>query len=133
MPHYPYYFDKDGRPYPLKGLVEDATYFSKERYLQYLQYSNAKLLELVDQIQSKSSRPPVILLMSDHGFREFREEEKVDHKYQFMNINAVYLPSKNYDGFYKGMSMVNQFRLVFNKEFKQKLPLLKDSCSYLTE
>ena len=83
--------------------------------------------------QKNETGSPIVLLMSDHGFREFRDEEKVDHKYQFMNLNAVLLPGKDYKNFYKGISAVNQFRAVLNTEFGQELPLLKDSCSYLTE
>ena len=71
------------------------------------------------------------MLMSDHGFHEFSEE--VDQKYHFMNLNAVYLPSKNYSGFYDGITPVNQFRVLFNGLFQQKLPMLKDSSIFLWE
>jgi len=96
-----------------------------------LKYSNRKLLELIDHIRKNSPRPPVIILMSDHGFRQLPEGS--DQKYYFMNLNAVYLPNGNYAGFYDGMSNVNQFRVILNSQFNQKLPLLKDSTSFLVE
>ena len=101
-------------------------------YLSYLQYCNTKLIQLVDHILSNTSRPPVILLMSDHGFREFAHDS-VNHKYHFMNLNAMYLPQKQYRNFYKGVSTVNLFRILLNAQFGQNLPLLKDSSSFLME
>ena len=100
-------------------------------YIGYLQYSNSKFLELIDFILSHSKKPPIIIFMGDHGFRHFTTN--VDHRYYFMNLNAVYLPGRQYDGFYKGISAVNQFRIIFNNPFKQHLPLLKDSTSFLIE
>ena len=72
------------------------------------------------------------MFMSDHGFREFIADS-VDHSYHYMNINAIYLPNKQYQAFYKGMSNVNQFRILLNTEFNQRLPILKDSTSFLKE
>jgi hypothetical protein len=69
--------------------------------------------------------------MGDHGFREFKN--KVENKYHFMTLNAVLLPDKNYSGFYKGMSHINQFRTILNSQFGQKLPLQKDSTSLVVE
>jgi len=69
--------------------------------------------------------------MSDHGFRQLADTTA--KKYYFMNLNAVYLPAGNYSGFYDGMSNVNQFRVILNAQFGQKLPLLKDSIIFLRE
>lgn len=130
MPHHPYYFDSTGKPYPTEMLTDSFT-MKKEAYIEYLLYSNKKLLSLVDHIRAHSARPPVIILISDHGFRQLPAD--VPHRYHFMNLNAVYLPGGNYAGFYKGMSNVNEFRLILNNQFGQRLPLLKDSTSYLNE
>ena len=43
------------------------------------------------------------------------------------------MPDGNNSGFYDGMSNVNQFRVLLNSQFKQKLPLLKDSTNFLIE
>lgn len=130
MPHYPYFFDKNGKRTDPEIALEGNQVKQKE-YIEYLQYSNKKFIELFDYILSNSKKPPVIIFMADHGFRHFTKE--VDHKYYFMNFNAVYLPDKRYEKFYKTMSAVNEFRVVFNSQFNQQLPLLKDSTSYLTE
>lgn len=130
MPHYPYYFDSSGHEIHYSMLTDEYA-FNEPAFIQYLQYSNRKLLELVDDIFRSSPHPPIIILMGDHGFREFRNP--VEEKYHFMNLNAVYFPDGDYSGFYKGQSNVNQFRIILNSHFGQNLPLLKDSSSFLQQ
>jgi hypothetical protein len=130
MPHYPYYFDENGKPAELKTLFEGEQVRQQE-YVSYLKYCNNKFLLLADRILKESKTPPVIILMGDHGFRHFIEP--VDKQYHFMNFNAVFLPGNNYEEFYKGMSGVNQFRIILNSMLNQQFTLLKDSTSFLLE
>jgi hypothetical protein len=130
MPHYPYYYDKDGKEQPYETLQEGRQVNTKA-YTEYLQYANKKLLSLVDHIRTSSAWPPIIIFMGDHGFRHF--EKPVDRKYYFLNMNAVYLPSKNYSAFTDSSSTVNQFRKILNTQFNQNLPLLIDSSIYLRD
>lgn len=128
MPHDPFYFDKDGR---FTGVQQYLAHKTPEQarkyYLEYLQYTNGKVLSFVDSILQKSTRPPVILLMGDHGYRH----PAMERKYQFSTLNAVYFPDRKYQGFYVGMSHVNQLRVFLNTRFGQNLPLLKDTCIFL--
>lgn len=129
MPHYPYYFDRNGNPNhadSLKGFER-----VKIEYTEYLLRTNQVLLSLIDHIQKKSEQPPVIILASDHGFRQFPTE--ADRKYYFMNLCAVYLPNGNYAGFYDGLSGVNLFRAVLNGQFGQVFPITNDSTVFLIE
>ena len=128
LPHFPYYFDSLGNPLPIQKLSGFRKTDAND-YTGYLKYGNKKILELVDHILSTSLRPPVIMLLSDHGFRH--PDKKIDRKYDFMNLNAVYIPGKNYSLFSDSMSNVNQFRVLFNSCFGLKLPLLKDSTTDL--
>ena len=130
MPHHPLYFDSSGRAYPLSRLV-DLHYHNKQMRIGYLQYSNRKLLELCDQIINSSPEPPVILLMGDHGIREFKDP--VETRYQFMTLNAILLPGRNYEGFYNGQTHVNHLRIFLNKQLNQNLPLLPDSSVLIKE
>lgn len=130
LPHYPYYFDSTGKARPAELLTyENAR--DTASFLGYLKYVNRELTGLVDHIRATNPTPPVILLMSDHGFREFNDPSW--DKYQFNNLNSIYLPDHNYSGFYKGMTNINQFRVLFNTQFGQQLPLLKDSTSFLID
>jgi hypothetical protein len=130
MPHYPYYFDSLGKPVSFLTLSDDHAR-DKKAFLSYLKYANQKYLELIDYILAHSPKPPIILLMSDHGLREFNEP--VDQKYHFMNLNTLLLPDSNYHSFYTGMSNVNQFRALLNTEYGQRLPMLKDSVIFIRE
>ena len=130
MPHHPYYFDSLGKAAGYEDLSDDNK-FNKKAYIDYLLYTNKILLSLVDHIKDNSEQPPIILLMSDHGFRQI--ERSVDKKYVFMNLNSTFFPDGNYTGLYDGMSNVNQFRIVLNTQFGQKFPFLTDSTIYLRD
>ena len=128
MPHYPYYTDKNGKPYSHPGRQSP---YDKPLYSEYLQFSNHKILELIDRIREQSSRYPLILLAGDHGFRYWTEP--IERKYYFLNFCAVSIPGGNYSGFHPGMSNVNLFRTILNTQFGQQLPMLKDSVIFLKE
>lgn len=124
MPHYPYYFDSKERSLPAEKLFGLKNTNSQD-YVEYLQYTNKKLLQLIDRILSASVKPPIIVLLADHGFRQL--QSTADHKYDFVNLNAVYFPDRKYDLMFDSIQNVNEFRVVFNSLFGQNLPLLKDS------
>lgn len=125
IPHFPYLTDSTGTPdYETSSLTTQR--FDKEKYLSYLQYGNRIFLNLIDEIQAASPKS-IIIFMGDHGFR-FIEGNPNNH---FMNFNSVYLPEKNYQQFYDSISMVNQFRVLFNTSFNQRLPLLNDSTIFI--
>jgi hypothetical protein len=128
MPHYPYYFDSRGRSRDFQNLFAGQE-ANRQNYIEYLQYCNGRLLPLIDSIISVSDSPPVIMLLADHGFKEGVSKE--EHKYVFPNLSAVYFPDRNYGQLYDSISNVNQFRVLLNTEFDQRLPLLSDSTIYL--
>lgn len=128
MPHNPYLMDSTGRrtmPYALRKLITPQE--AGNDYLQYLVYTNRRILRFIRELQQLEKGKAVILLMSDHGSRGTQHKDK---KLMYYNLNAVYLPNGNYTGWYDGMTNVNQFRVLFNTLFHQRLPLLKDSIVY---
>ena len=94
------------------------------RFLQYQVYTNKKVTEFITQLQKETAGKAVILLMSDHGYQPAYEKEK---KLAYYNLNAVYLPNRQYSGWYPGISNANQFRVLFNTLYDQRLSLLKDT------
>lgn len=130
LPHYPYYFDKDGKERPFETLLE-GNQVNKELYIGYLQYGNRKYLELIDHILKYAEKPPVIILMGDHGFRHF--PDSVEKKYTYLNHISIYLPGKNYASFTDSLTNVNFFRTMLNAEFSQHMPMLKDSVIFIKE
>jgi hypothetical protein len=128
MPHPPYLYDSAGKTMGEQVHKPGAGSVKKD-YIGFLKYTNNKLLSLVDFIFRNSSKPPVILLASDHGFRQF--EKKAPEPYYFMNLCAVYLPNKNYKLFYNGITSVNYFRAILNAQFNQRLSFLPDRTIYV--
>ena len=127
LPHPPFYYDENCNENPLRIVTNET---NKEAYVNYVQYANKKYLYLIAQILTKSAKPPIIILMSDHGFRGMTLNNRT---YDFDNIIYLYLPSKKYAPYYQGMSNVNLFRLLLNNEFGQQYPLLKDSTISLKD
>lgn len=128
MPHYPYYFDSKGKALPIDSLYEGKQ-MNRKNYTEYLQYCNRKIDELSTSILDQSGSAPIIILTGDHGFRYF--QDRTDRAYCFMNMSAIYLPGRKYEHFYKGMSLVNLFPTIINSEFRQNMPVQKDSTIYL--
>jgi hypothetical protein len=129
MPHPPYYFDQNGKAVE-KNKLGHAYDNDKALYLGYVGYTNTKIQELVNTILKNSNGEAVILVMGDHGYRN---DKSMPHHVFLQNQNAVYLPNKNYSSFYDSVTGVNQFRIVINTLFNQKIPLLKDSTVFLKD
>lgn len=126
MPHLPYLYDSLGNRMHLTYEMTDRNLLKLDSaYLQYLVYTNHHIIEFIKELKKKTRGQDIIVLMGDHGFRP--ASRKGEHQLKYMVLNAIYLPDQNYTGFYDGMSNVNLFRVLFNTQFAQKLPLLKDS------
>jgi hypothetical protein len=123
MPHHPYYYDENGKARPFEEL-NNMPLNDTVAYLSYLKYTNKKILELVDHILSNSPSPPVITVMSDHGFRYFNGEY---NKYAFSDFLSIHTPGRNYDQFSDTMTNVNFFSRLLNNSFQQQLPLQIDT------
>ncbi len=128
MPHYPYYYDSAGNKSPVMK-IDDTHIKNAGAFIEYLKYANTQYLSLIDHIRNASVTEPIIILIGDHGYRHFNDPVSTD--YHFKNLFAVSLPGENYQGFYKKMTNVNLFRVIFNTQFRQKLPLLSDSSRLL--
>ena len=116
--------------YVAKEKLEHKYDGDKSLYLDYVQYTNTKIKELVNTISHNSNEQAVIIIMGDHGFRN--DAQMPEHVF-LQNQNAVYLPGKNYNLFYDSITGVNQFRVLINTLFKQNTPLLKDTSIFLKD
>jgi len=125
MPHEPFAFDSIGRP--VVAFWKRTSYLPLDKdnaYLQYLVYTNKKISDFLEQLMNATNRKAVILLMSDHGYRNIAHKE---YKDSYQSLNAIYLPEKSTVHWYNGITNVNQFRVLFNTLFDSGLPLMKDS------
>jgi hypothetical protein len=135
--HEPYVFHPDGS-FITADEARELTH--EEEYVEQLQYTNAQMLDWVDQLLDvPPDERPIIMLLGDEGPWPpgYRNDERGYDwttaspevlKEKFGIINAVYLPDQDPEeaGFYPSISLVNQFRVLFNAEFGLDLPLLPD-------
>jgi phosphoglycerol transferase MdoB-like AlkP superfamily enzyme len=128
MPHSPFFYDRDQR---LRAPKELGAGDMIRGYLDYIPYTNARLKDLVTTIQRNTDDKAVIILMGDHGLRcEIPDPRRIHY---FQNQNAVYFPDRDYRLLYDSISGVNQFRVIFNTLFREKIPLLEDSTILLQD
>jgi hypothetical protein len=125
MPHFPFIYDSTGKEVRLNPCNNSVTKpILENAYLQYLVYTNKVITGFIEHLLLKTNRQAVIVLMSDHGFREIVKKDRGISAEN--NFNAVYIPGKDYTRFYDTISNVNQFRVLFNTLFKMNLPVLPD-------
>jgi hypothetical protein len=127
MPHYPFFYDSTGKLKNETEIYNEGDDNHIQSYLAYIPYTNAKVRELITEIQKNTHDSAVIIFMGDHGYRYIPENKNA--RSMCKNQNAVFFPAKNYDLFYDSISGVNEFRIVFNSLFNTKFPLLKDSVT----
>ncbi|MEO6254501.1 MAG: hypothetical protein ABIO79_14405 [Ferruginibacter sp.] len=128
LPHDPFYLDSTGAynsPLQMKDL------HNKALYLSYLKYSNGVIQNMVTHIVAKDANA-IIIVMSDHGFYNY-DSPGDDDPNNYDNFCLVRFPKKKYPIYKDKWSNVNFFRYLFNTEFGQNMPYLKDSSIYVNE
>lgn len=144
-PHPPFVFEEDGSPAraarflkfnDARWAVRDSNIVREyiEGYRRQIAFLNGRLLAIIDDIFSASSRPCVIILQADHGPRTRLYPEDIDRsdlKERFSILNAYYLPDTDYSHLREEISPVNTFRVVFNRYFGTEQELLEDR-NYVT-
>ncbi len=124
IPHFPYLHTKEGKLRNLSDVHKESNEGRNiKSYLEYLQYCNSMIIELIDKISDKDPGA-IIVLGSDHGIRGAPAGDKFFN--EFNNFLAVKVPDRNYAGFTDSMGMVNVFRCILRNQFQQSLPLLEN-------
>ncbi len=129
LPHPPFFYDSTGksRDRTPREILMDME--NKAAVIDYLKYTNKVILHLVDTLLHNQATPPIIIVQSDHGYRDFRQSEVNPHLY-FNNYSAFYFPNNNYSALYDTLSNINTFPLIFNGWFNTHIPLQKDSVVF---
>lgn len=118
MPHYPYLYDSAGNALGYKQAMNTG---DRHTYIEYLQYCNGFLLQLIDTVQ-KRDHNSTIILMSDHGFTKYDDPRLLP--FNFHNFISIYYPDEEYSQLPDTLTNVNLFRTICNKQFGLKLPAL---------
>jgi len=126
FPHSPYLFDENGNQNFPNAYTDNAY------YLGNYNFSITVAQQLVDNILDGADpeNPPVIILQSDHGFRNFSESNgftgqfpDFPEEYKTSILYALYLPG--YEPTYSPQESdpINTFPIVFNHLFDAGIPL----------
>ncbi len=123
VPHVPFVFSGDGTIRIDPGFWEgknalpvDAIH-EKEGYAGQVEFIDNQVLSIVQKIIANSSRPPIIIIMGDHGFKQ-NERNKI--------LNAYYFPDGDYSELYPTISPVNSFRVIFDHFFGTNFGKIQD-------
>ena len=90
--------------------------FIMQAYLNHVKASNKYVYPVVKSILANARRPPIILVMSDHGFRYttgITNRELESERYG--NLCAFYFPDKDYSKLSNSITPVNYIRLILSK------------------
>jgi hypothetical protein len=132
LPHPPFFYDESGSENDLKTILNERSQKSKSLFLSYLKYTNKVAIKIIDRIKQASGDSSLIILQSDHGFRDFEGGPSYPQAF-FKNYSAFYFPDKNYSALYDTMSNINTFPVIFNKYFETKIPLQRDTTVFLAQ
>ena len=125
-PHPPFVFDQHGR-----GRT-DIDQTKRQSYADELIGINGEVTRIVDRILRLSSKPPIIIVQSDHGPAFFacaplavdNDEEWVQERVPI--INAYLVPDRVRQKLYPTITPVNTFRVLLSECFGADLPMLDD-------
>jgi len=119
-PHIPHVFTPDGDfRYP-----EDA---SKNGYRDNAEFIDQAILPALHEIIAGSEKPPVIILMGDHGppATKFTTPEA-----RMKILNAYFVNSNAKPKLYDSITPVNSFRIILDEYFGGDYPPLEDISYY---
>jgi hypothetical protein len=150
IPHRPFVYDEHGR-YQSKPFVAtqndnlgEKDKEQNERYVKLVKFANSKIIEVVDNLLSRSKTPPIIIIQADEGplpiryivygdeFNWKKQATAREIKQKYGILNAYYLPGIDKKKLYPSITPVNSFRLIFNLYFNTQFELLPDE-SYAHE
>jgi hypothetical protein len=127
MPHAPFLFDSAGT---LKPKVQWLS-VRHEDYLEQLKYTNSMIRDLCNTLIKEAKRPRIIIVQSDHGYRNYNSKDNLTPDVEFKNLSAFYFPGMRYGKLSDSLSAVNTFRVVMNEYFNYNIPVLKDTTFYM--
>lgn len=129
LPHSPFVFGVEGEPISQPACVPTCSIFEGpsdkgewvRQYGDQVVYTNQLLLEMVDSLLG-SPEPPVLILMSDHGARAWREDDPGE---MLRNFFASYTPGAP-RLFPDDATPINIFPRLIGQYLDEPVPLLPE-------
>lgn len=147
-PHPPYVFKRDGslnysaKITDLHNLNYINNWFLSDQYVDQLVHLNAMLEKMITTILNNSSTPPIIILQGDHGTASLigkwgkhlpKNPSPQLAKERMSNLFAIYGPDSVLKKIPETITPVNIFRIIFNKCFDSRFPLLPNQNLWSVE
>lgn len=150
VPHPPFIWDKKGNlvtdiPGGFNFQREGSNYWLSEQnidikkyredFIEQLIHLNGLIMTMLSQLQENMRSNSVIIIQSDHGSAsglKWNSPEKSDIFERTSILNAFYFPNQDYSSLSKDLSLVNTFRVVFNKYFGTDLEILPNRFFFTT-
>jgi len=137
LPHVPYLLDAQCRPlaHEISDDMEADTPEQRVDYIGQVRCADREVLRLVTELLRRSSPPPVIILVGDHGSRFadvdfYAHPERVSRAFireRFGAFGAFYLPDGGGSAFREPVTLVNVLGNVLRYYFGADLPPSSDS------
>jgi hypothetical protein len=146
-PHPPFVFDSNGQARNAEAKCDDYDgnwlikpgRLSLQEYRRYYRdqivFVNHRMEKVVDEILKNSKRPPIIMILGDHGPRSetiWEKPEETNVKECMSNLSAYYLPNNGDKLLYPQITPVNSFRVIFSYYFGEQFNPLPDRCYFST-
>lgn len=128
MPHPPFIYDSLLKPVYFDNQKMENYYEKKfiPNYLSYLAYTNTHLKKIVTATLKENNNNCIVFVLGDHGYKVMDDSSLVSDHF-FNNLQALYLPSGNYNTLKSNSTPVNVMRHIINTAFQKNLPFLIDS------
>ncbi len=115
------------------GELSYSAQFTTSAYLDQLEYVNSRMIQSLERLLKKPGVPPIIILLSDHGFRFDDIQYLGGESESVYNFAAVYGPSGLTDHLYDTITPVNVMRLTAGYVLDKELSLLPDHSFFQKE
>jgi hypothetical protein len=143
-PHPPFVIDERGEAVRNRGAYwpavkrpepDDVEKIAEyiERYGRQLRGLNALVLEMVEALAARTTRPSIIILQGDHGpgaHATWGNRAVTDLYERAPTLTAIRFPGEAPAGFTDDFSLVNTYRLILGEYFGMDVPLLETRCYF---
>jgi hypothetical protein len=130
IPHSPFVFGPNGEKIDIPYDADAGNIYTEENYkrgyVAAVTYIDKRMLEIIPQIIQASETPPIIVVAGDHGNPWGGSQNTV-------KILAAFFTPGSSSPFYKTITPVNIFRIIFDTYFNGEFGLLPDRSYLFTE
>ena len=129
LPHTPFIFGPNGENITPGNIADSNNFQPRKAYVDQVIFANKKIKESINSILEKDNENSIIILQSDTGsgfninWKNPSEKMIIE---RLSNLNAIYLPDKDYQKFEGKITPINTFPIIFNLIFEENYEILED-------